>query len=58
MSQKPIDEDLVRVDVSPTKKAIANKTPISDVILFIIFTIRFQPICRTQKSNIVKFIAY
>ena len=46
MSQQPIDEDLVRVDVSPTKKAIANKTPNSDVILFIIFTILFQPICR------------
>ena len=46
MSQKPIDEDLVRVDVSPTKKATANKTPNSDVILLIIFTILFQPVCR------------
>jgi len=46
MSQKPIDEDLVRVDVSPTKNAVANKTPNNAVILFIIFTILFQPICR------------
>ena len=46
MSQKPIDGDLVRVDDNPTKKAIANKTPNSAVILFIIFTILFQPICR------------
>ena len=39
MSQKPIDEDLVRVDVSPTKKAIANKTPNNVVTLLIIFTV-------------------
>ena len=39
ISQKPIDGDLVRVDDSPTKKAIANRTPNSVVILFIIFTI-------------------
>ena len=47
ISQKPIDEDLVRVDDSPTKKAVANKTPSSAVILFIIFTIFFQPVCWT-----------
>ena len=46
MSQKPIDEDLVKVDDNPTKKAVANKTPNSDVILLIIFTIFFQPVCR------------
>jgi len=41
MSQKPIDGDLVRVDDSPTKKAIASKTPINVVNLLIIFTIFF-----------------
>ena len=41
ISQKPIDEDLVRVDDNPTKKAVANKTPNSAVILLIIFTILF-----------------
>ena len=46
MSQKPIDEDLVRVDVSPTKKAIANKTPNNVVTLLIIFTVLLQPVCR------------
>ena len=45
ISQKPIDGDLVRVDDSPTKKAIANRTPNSVVILFIIFTIFLQPVC-------------
>ena len=39
MSQKPIDGDLVRVDDSPTKKAIANKTPNNVVTLLIIFTV-------------------
>ena len=46
MSQKPIDEDLVKVDDNPTKKAVANITPNSNVILLIIFTILFQPVCR------------
>ena len=45
MSQKPIDEDLVRVDDNPTKKATANKTPNNVVNLLIILTIFLQPVC-------------
>jgi len=41
MSQKPIDGDLVKVDDKPTKKAIANETPINVVNLLIIFAIFF-----------------
>ena len=41
MSQKPIDGDLVKVDDKPTKKAIANESPINVVNLLIIFAIFF-----------------
>ena len=41
ISKNPIIDDLVSVVAKPTKKAVARKSPIIIVILFIIFTIFF-----------------
>ncbi len=50
-SKTVINIDLVRVVANPTRKKIANPSPIIVVILFIkFFTFFLQPICNAHES--------